>query len=106
MEIERMSGEHDRSNCFVSINAGAGGTESQDWADMLLRMLLRYCERKGWKTKSLSFSMVKKLGLKAPRFEWQDFTHFGYLKTENGVHRLFASPPSIVINGGIHALQA
>ena len=50
-EFQRMlSGPHDRNSCFVSINAGAGGTESQDWAEMLLRMYLRYCEKKGWKT--------------------------------------------------------
>ncbi len=50
-EFQRMlSGTHDRNSCFVSINSGAGGTESQDWAEMLLRMYLRYCEKKGWKT--------------------------------------------------------
>ena len=49
MEFERMlSGPHDRAACFISVNAGAGGTESQDWAEILLRMLLRFCERRGY----------------------------------------------------------
>ena len=50
-EFQRMlSGPHDRNSCFITINPGAGGTESQDWAEMILRMYLRYCEKKGWKT--------------------------------------------------------
>ena len=94
MEFERMlGGEHDRSNCFVSINAGAGGTESQDWADMLLRMLLRYCERKGWQTEITEFLDGEEAGIKSATFRVSGEFAFGYLKTENGVHRLVRISP-------------
>lgn len=94
MEFERMlGGEHDRSNCFVSINAGAGGTESQDWADMLLRMLLRYCERKGWQTEITEFLDGEEAGIKSATFRASGSFAFGYLKTENGVHRLVRISP-------------
>lgn len=94
MEFERMlGGEHDRSNCFVSINAGAGGTESQDWADMLLRMLLRYCERKGWQTEITEFLDGEEAGIKSATFRVAGDFAFGYLKTENGVHRLVRISP-------------
>lgn len=94
MEFERMlGGEHDGSNCFVSINAGAGGTESQDWADMLLRMLLRYCERKGWQTEITEFLDGEEAGIKSATFRVSGDFAFGYLKTENGVHRLVRISP-------------
>ena len=94
MEFERMlGGEHDRSNCFVSINAGAGGTESQDWADMLLRMLLRFCERRGWKTEITDLLDGEEAGIKSATFKVTGEFGFGYLKAENGVHRLVRISP-------------
>ena len=94
MEFERMlGGEHDRSNCFVSINAGAGGTESQDWADMLLRMLLRFCEQRGWKSEITDLLDGEEAGIKSATFKVTGDFGFGYLKAENGVHRLVRISP-------------
>ena len=64
-EFQRMlSGPHDRSCCYLSINSGAGGTESQDWAEMLLRMYLRYCERKGWQTEITEYQPGDEAGIR------------------------------------------
>ena len=93
-EFERMlSGPHDRSACFVSINAGAGGTESQDWADMLLRMLLRFSERRGYKTELTDHLAGEEAGTKSATFRVEGDFAFGYLKAENGVHRLVRISP-------------
>ncbi|MBU0552068.1 peptide chain release factor 2 [Myxococcota bacterium] len=94
MELERMlSGAHDHAACFVSVNAGAGGTESQDWCSMLLRMLLRYCERKGFKAEITDYLAGEEAGVKSVTFRVQGEYAFGYLKSENGVHRLVRISP-------------
>lgn len=93
-EFQKMlSGPHDRSNCFVSINAGAGGTESQDWAEMLLRMYLRYCERKGWKTDITDYQAGDEAGVKGVTFAVSGECSYGYLKAEAGIHRLVRISP-------------
>ncbi|GAM08131.1 peptide chain release factor 2 [Geobacter sp. OR-1] len=93
-EFQRMlSGPHDRSNCFFSINAGAGGTESQDWAEMLLRMYLRYCERKGWKTDITDYQAGDEAGVKSVTFAVTGEYAYGYLKAEIGIHRLVRISP-------------
>jgi peptide chain release factor 2 len=93
-EFQRMlSGPHDRSSCFVSINAGAGGTESQDWAEMLLRMYLRYCERRGWKTDITDYQAGDEAGVKGVTFAVTGEYSYGYLKAEVGIHRLVRISP-------------
>jgi peptide chain release factor 2 len=93
-EFQRMlSGPHDRSSCFVSINAGAGGTESQDWAEMLLRMYLRYCERKGWRTEITDYQAGEEAGVKGVTFAVTGEYAYGYLKAEAGIHRLVRISP-------------
>jgi peptide chain release factor 2 len=94
MEFRRMlSGEADPSNAIVSINSGAGGTESQDWAHMLLRMYLRYCERQGWKTEMLDYQDGEEAGIKGATFQVYGGYAFGWLKAESGVHRLVRISP-------------
>ena len=93
-EFQKMlSGPHDRSSCFVSINAGAGGTESQDWAEMLLRMYLRYCERKGWRTEITDYQAGDEAGVKGVTFAVTGEFAYGYLKAEAGIHRLVRISP-------------
>ena len=93
-EFQKMlSGPHDRSSCFVSINAGAGGTESQDWAEMLLRMYLRYCERKGWRTEITDYQAGEEAGVKGVTFSVTGEYAYGYLKAEAGIHRLVRISP-------------
>jgi len=93
-EFQRMlSGPHDASSCFVSINAGAGGTESQDWAEMLLRMYLRYCERKGWRTEITDYQAGDEAGVKGVTFSVSGEFAYGYLKAEAGIHRLVRISP-------------
>ncbi|MFN3198671.1 MAG: peptide chain release factor 2 [Bradymonadia bacterium] len=94
MEFQRMlSSPHDPSNAFVNINPGAGGTESQDWAEMLYRMITRYCERKGWKVEVTDYQEGEEAGLKSATFRVEGDFAFGYLKAENGVHRLVRISP-------------
>jgi peptide chain release factor 2 len=94
MEFARMlSGEHDPSNAIVSINAGAGGTEAQDWAEILLRMYLRYCERKGFKTEITEYQPGDEAGTKGVTFTVTGDYAFGYLKAEKGIHRLVRISP-------------
>ena len=93
-EFRRMlSGPHDSSGSFVSINAGAGGTESQDWAEMLLRMYLRYCEKKGWKTEITDYQEGDVAGVKGVTFAVTGEFAYGYLKAEAGIHRLVRISP-------------
>jgi len=92
--IELMfSGEYDAGNCYLSINAGAGGTDSQDWAEMLLRMYGRYCERKGWKATLLEVSPGDTAGIRSAMFEVKGTYAYGNLKGEQGVHRLVRLSP-------------
>lgn len=93
-EFSRMlSGPHDRNPCFVSINAGAGGTEAQDWAEMLLRMYLRYCEKKGWKTDITECQAGDEAGIKSATFTIEGEYSYGYMKAEAGIHRLVRISP-------------
>ncbi len=93
-EFQKMlSGPHDMSSCFVSINSGAGGTESQDWAEMLLRMYLRYCERKGWRTVITDYQAGEEAGVKGVTFSATGEYAYGYLKAEAGIHRLVRISP-------------
>ncbi|SHI52826.1 bacterial peptide chain release factor 2 (bRF-2) [Malonomonas rubra DSM 5091] len=94
MEFARMlSGEHDANNATLSINAGAGGTEAQDWAGMLLRMYLRYCERKGFKTEFTEYLPADEAGIKSATIEVKGDYAYGYLRAENGIHRLVRISP-------------
>jgi peptide chain release factor 2 len=94
MEFARMlSGEHDPNNATLSINAGAGGTEAQDWADMILRMYLRYCERKGFKVEFTEYQPGDDAGLKGATFTVEGAYAYGYLKSESGIHRLVRISP-------------
>jgi len=93
-EFQRMlSGTHDANSCFVSINSGAGGTESQDWAEMLLRMYLRYCEKKGWKTAITEIQSGDEAGIKSVTFNASGEYAYGYMKAEAGIHRLVRISP-------------
>jgi peptide chain release factor 2 len=95
-EIEltmKLSGENDMRDAIVTIHPGAGGTESQDWAEMLYRMYLRYCERKGWSTEMLDYQAGEEAGLKSATFVARGDFAFGYLKAESGVHRLVRISP-------------
>ena len=94
LEIARvLSGEHDGRNALVTIHPGAGGTESQDWAEMLLRMYLRHCERRGWKTEILDYLAGEEAGLKTVTLVARGPHAYGYLKAEAGVHRLVRISP-------------
>ncbi|WP_144774363.1 MULTISPECIES: peptide chain release factor 2 [unclassified Luteimonas] len=94
LEFQRMfSGEMDSANAFVDIQAGAGGTEAQDWAEMLLRMYLRWCESRGWKTELLEVSGGEVAGIKSATFRVEGEYAYGWLKTETGVHRLVRKSP-------------
>jgi peptide chain release factor 2 len=89
----KLSGEHDDRDAIVAIHPGAGGTESQDWAEMLLRMYLRYCERKGWSTEILDQTAGEEAGIKSATFMVRGDYAYGYLKAERGVHRLVRISP-------------
>ena len=94
MEVQKMFGEEqDRFNAIVSINPGAGGTEAQDWAEMLLRMYLRYCERKGFKVEMFDRMPGEGAGIKNSTFGVRGDFAYGYLKAEAGVHRLVRISP-------------
>lgn len=94
LEFKKMLGEEiDFNNAIVSINAGAGGTEAQDWANMLLRMYLRWAERKGFKTDIIDILEGEEAGIKNVTFTVNgDYAH-GYLKAEGGIHRLVRISP-------------
>ena len=94
LELRRMfGGEHDDHNAIVSINAGAGGTESQDWAEILLRMYTRYCESKGWNVEVTDLNYGEEAGVKSCDFRVSGGFPFGHLKAEQGVHRLVRISP-------------
>jgi len=88
-----LGGEDDRNNSIVSINAGAGGTEAQDWAEMLFRMYTRWIERKGYKIDIIDFQAGDEAGIKSVTFTASGDYAYGYLKTEIGVHRLVRISP-------------
>jgi peptide chain release factor 2 len=94
LEFRRMfSNPMDPANCFIDIQAGSGGTEAQDWAAMLLRMYLRYCERKGYRTELLEETAGEVAGIKSASVKVEGDYAYGYLRTEVGVHRLVRKSP-------------
>ena len=94
MEFARMlSGPYDRSGALLSINAGAGGTESQDWAQMLMRMYLRWAERKGYRTETLDLQPGDEAGIKGVTISVEGEWAYGWLRAEAGVHRLVRISP-------------
>ena len=94
LEFERMfSGEMDGSPCFVDIQAGSGGTEAQDWAEMLLRMYLRWAERRGWKSDLVEVSSGDVAGIKSATIHITGEYAYGWCRTETGVHRLVRKSP-------------
>src|SRR2546422_6374338 len=88
-----LSGEHDPSNAIVSVHAGAGGTDSQDWAQMLLRMYTRWAERRGYTTEVVDLSPGEEAGIKSATMIISGPYAYGYLKGERGVHRLVRLSP-------------
>ncbi len=88
-----LSGEADANNAFLQVNAGAGGTESQDWAEMLLRMYLRWAEAKGYKVEWIEESEGEEAGIKSATVQITGKNAYGWLKTESGVHRLVRISP-------------
>ncbi len=94
MEFQRMlGGEQDSRNAIVSINAGAGGTEAQDWSEMLLRMYLRWSERRGFQTEIIDILAGEEAGVKNVTFTVNGPYAYGYLKAETGIHRLVRISP-------------
>ena len=94
LEFKRMlSGELDPGGAIVQITAGAGGVDASDWAMMLMRMLIRYCERKGWKVDVLEETFAEEAGIKSASFTVAGDYAYGLLKAENGVHRLVRVSP-------------
>ena len=94
LEFRRMfSGEMDPSNCFIDIQAGAGGTEAQDWASMLFRMYLRWIDRHGFKGEIMEVSDGEVAGIKSATIRVEGAYAFGWLRTETGVHRLVRKSP-------------
>src|SRR5947209_16286597 len=93
-EIKKMlGGEHDRKNAIVTIHPGAGGTESQDWAEMLLRMYLRWAERRGFKRELIDYQPGEEAGLKSATFTVTGEYAYGLMSAEAGVHRLVRISP-------------
>ena len=91
--LSLLSGEADGNDCYVEINSGAGGTEAQDWAEMLLRMYTRWAEKHGYKAVLLEQSDGEQAGLKSATLQVTGETAYGWLKTEAGVHRLVRISP-------------
>ncbi len=94
MRLEQMlKGQYDNSNAVLSLHAGAGGTEAQDWTEMLYRMYTRYCEGRGWTVRELDMLDGDDAGVKSVTFEVDGENAYGYLKAEKGVHRLVRISP-------------
>ena len=94
LEFRRMfAGEMDPSNAFLDIQAGSGGTEAQDWAEMLLRMYLRWGERRGFTTELIEVSEADVAGIKSATIRFEGEYAYGWLRTETGVHRLVRKSP-------------
>ena len=94
LEIQSLlSGEADANDCFLEIHAGAGGTESQDWANMLLRMYVRWAESRGFKSELLEESVGEEAGIKSATIKISGHNAYGWSKTESGVHRLVRISP-------------
>ncbi len=94
MQLEQLlKGQYDSSNAVLSLHAGAGGTEAQDWTEMLYRMYTRYCENRGWQVRELDMLDGDDAGVKSVTFEVTGENAYGYLKAEKGVHRLVRISP-------------
>jgi len=94
LEFQRMfAGEMDDRPCYIDIQAGSGGTEAQDWAEMLLRMYLRWAERRGWKSELIEVSAGEVAGIKSATMRVEGDYAFGWCRTETGVHRLVRKSP-------------
>ncbi|MEE8516566.1 MAG: peptide chain release factor 2 [Alphaproteobacteria bacterium] len=94
MELESLlSGEADANDCFLEVHAGAGGTESQDWAEMLMRMYMRWAENRGFKLNWIEESPGEEAGIKSATVRVEGHNAYGWLKTESGVHRLVRISP-------------
>ncbi len=94
MELESLlSGEADANDCFLEVNSGAGGTESQDWALMLMRMYTRWAEQHGFKVEELDETQGEEAGIKSATIQIKGHNAYGWLKTESGVHRLVRISP-------------
>jgi peptide chain release factor 2 len=94
LEIESLlSGEADANDCYVEVNAGAGGTEAQDWAEMLLRMYVRWAEKRGYKVSVTERSDGEQAGVKSATIQVSGANAYGWMKTESGVHRLVRISP-------------
>jgi len=94
LEIESLlSGEADANDCFLEINSGAGGTESQDWAEMLLRMYVRWAGKRGYKTELIDENRGEEAGIKSATIKISGHNAYGWAKTESGVHRLVRISP-------------
>jgi len=94
LEFElQLSGEHDRSSALVSLHAGSGGIDAQDWADMLMRMYVRWAERRGFKTEMLDYTEGEEAGIKGATVAIRGPYAYGYLRGERGVHRLVRLSP-------------
>jgi len=89
----KLSGEHDDRDAIISIHPGAGGTESQDWAEMLLRMVTRYCEDRGYDLETIDYQNGEEAGIKGATIMVRGDHAYGYLKSEHGVHRLVRISP-------------
>ena len=93
-EIETLlSGEADANDCYLEVNAGAGGTEAQDWAEMLLRMYTRWADSRGYKVEWLEESNGEEAGIKSTTIKISGHNAYGWMKTESGVHRLVRISP-------------
>ena len=88
-----LNEENDEKNCFLSINAGAGGTESQDWTEMLLRMYIRFCERERFNISILDYQSGEEAGVKSATLFIKKTNAYGFLKSESGIHRLVRISP-------------
>ena len=88
-----LNGPYDRNDCILDIHSGAGGTEACDWADMIYRMYLRYCEKKGFKIEVIDYQAGDEAGIKSVSFRVKGNYAYGYLKNEKGVHRLVRLSP-------------
>jgi peptide chain release factor 2 len=94
LEFSKMfSGPMDKNNAYMDINAGSGGTEAQDWADMILRMYLRFGESRGFKTEMIDMSQGEVAGIKGATIKFEGDYAYGWLRTETGVHRLVRKSP-------------